>query len=195
MKQRTAWIAIGLVGMVLATTIARRPPATARDVGDQFGPTPSSDAPSPDTRPDEERQPGPTRPADGQPRFRVENIRGRVLFAGESLEKQLGIELVEEAKDRLLVLEDADGRVLPLIEDLRVRAFRRDPRLRERELELTVRRYERAPMLQILRVYALEKGKKLEVDYWCEICAIPMYELQPCQCCQGPIELRFRPVP
>ena len=33
---------------------------------------------------------------------------------------------------------------------------------------------------------------RLELDYWCDICAIAMYELKECECCQGPIELRRR---
>ena len=38
----------------------------------------------------------------------------------------------------------------------------------------------------------LHDGKKYELDYWCDICAIPMYELKECECCQGPIRFRFR---
>ena len=30
-------------------------------------------------------------------------------------------------------------------------------------------------------------------DYWCDICSIPMYEIKRCECCQGPIRMRFQP--
>ncbi|MCA9044880.1 MAG: hypothetical protein KDA69_11205, partial [Planctomycetaceae bacterium] len=40
----------------------------------------------------------------------------------------------------------------------------------------------------------LEKdGTRQEMDYWCDICSIPMYEIKECECCQGPIEFRLRP--
>ena len=45
-------------------------------------------------------------------------------------------------------------------------------------------------MIQVIRAYELAKGGKFELDYWCEICAIAMFELKECDCCQGPIELR-----
>ena len=59
-----------------------------------------------------------------------------------------------------------------------------DPRLRSGEVELLVRRYEKAPAVQLIRWYALRKGGRFEVDYWCDICAVPMYELKTCECCR-----------
>ena len=38
-----------------------------------------------------------------------------------------------------------------------------------------------------------EKGRRQEMDYWCEICSIPMYEIKACECCQADIDLRLRP--
>jgi hypothetical protein len=38
-----------------------------------------------------------------------------------------------------------------------------------------------------------EAGVRQYTDYWCDICSIPMYEIQPCECCQGDIRLRFQP--
>ena len=49
-----------------------------------------------------------------------------------------------------------------------------------------------APAVQIIGVYELAKDGRYEVDYWCSVCAIAMYELKPCECCQGEIELRKR---
>ena len=47
-------------------------------------------------------------------------------------------------------------------------------------------------MLQVIGVYALKGDGKYEVDYWCEVCSIPMYEPKLCECCQEPNELRER---
>ena len=70
----------------------------------------------------------------------------------------------------------------------------RDDRLRKMDVELLVRHYEGVPLVQIIRVYEVADDGKYELDYWCELCAIAMYELKACDCCQGPIELRRREV-
>jgi hypothetical protein len=99
---------------------------------------------------------------------------------------------VPEAKESVLAVETAKGELIPLVEDIRGRAFRKDERLRKMEVELLVRRYEKSPAVKVIRVFEVAKDGKYEVDYWCEICAIAMYELKDCECCQGPIELRKR---
>jgi hypothetical protein len=128
------------------------------------------------------------------PRFVVETMRGRIVFLGEAMQRLAGVKCVDEARERTLALETADGQLLPLLEDVRGRGFRNDPRLRAYDLELIVRRYRVSPFLQTLRVYSLEKAGKFELDYWCDVCAIAMYELKPCECCQGDTEFRRRPV-
>ena len=128
-------------------------------------------------------------------KYRTHSMRGRVVWLNEALKRRYGIGTVPEAAQRVLALETDQGQLLPIVEDIRGRAFRKDPRLRKMDVELLVRQYTGSPQLQIIRVYAHEKGKKVQVDYWCEICAIAMYELKACDCCQGPIDLRRRPVP
>ncbi len=128
-------------------------------------------------------------------KYRTQAMRGRVVWLNEALKRRYGIGTVPEAAQRVLALETAQGQLLPIVEDIRGRAFRKDPRLRKMDVELLVRQYVGSPQLQIIRVYAHEKGKKVQIDYWCEICAIAMYELKACDCCQGPIDLRRRAVP
>ena len=130
-----------------------------------------------------------------QAKYRTRLIRGHVVWLNEALKRRYGIGTVPEAAERVLALETAEGQLLPIVEDIRGRAFRKDPRLRKMDVELLIRQHTGSPLLQIIRVYAHEKGKKVQVDYWCEICAIAMYELKACDCCQGPIDLRRRPVP
>lgn len=126
--------------------------------------------------------------------FTLDTIRGRVVYLAESLEKRAGLATVPEAKDRILALETKTGELIPLWEDVRGRAFRRDERLRKMEVELLVRRYKGSPVVQVIRVFEATPAGLQEVDYWCEICAIAMYELKECECCQGEIELRRRKV-
>lgn len=122
-------------------------------------------------------------------------IRGRFVWLAEAMAKRFGAQAVPEAVERVMAIEAPDGQLVPLLEDVRGRAFRADPALRTFDLELEVRRYRGAPAVQLIRLYSLEKGVRYELDYWCEICSIVMFERKLCECCQGTIELRKRKVP
>ena len=128
------------------------------------------------------------------PKFEVESVRGRIVFFGPALKQQLGVQLVPEAVERTLAIETSDGQLIPILEDLRGRSLRTDERLRDMELELLVRRYSRTPAIQILRIYQWHDDKKYQVDYWCDVCSIVMFETGPCSCCQDHNRLRRRPV-
>ena len=131
----------------------------------------------------------------GELEFRLETVRGRIVWFGEALQRRWGIRTVPEFKERVLALETKDGQLIALLEDIRGRAFRVDERLRNlADCELLVRRYPGVPAVKIVKVFSHEHGKKVELDYWCEICAITMFELKACDCCQGDIELRRRTV-
>jgi hypothetical protein len=122
--------------------------------------------------------------------FQLETLRGKVVFLAEAFQRRAGVASVPEAQDRILAIETKGGELIPLLEDPRGRAFRSDERLRKMEIELLVRRYQATPARQIIRVFEVAEGGRLEIDYWCDVCAIVMYELKECECCQGPIELR-----
>jgi len=132
--------------------------------------------------------------AEPPPAFTLDTIRGRVVYLAEAMEKRTGVASVAEAKDRILALQTAKDEWIPLIEDVRGRAFRRDERLRNMEVELLVRRYSGSPAVQIIRVFEITKDGRFEIDYWCQICAIAMFERKDCECCQEPNELRRRQV-
>lgn len=130
-----------------------------------------------------------------RPEFELVHVRGRVGWLGDAMREQFGLQVTTEASERTLALTTLNGEVLPLLEDSRGRAFRLDERLRTMDVELLVRRYQKTPLLQVLQVFEVNADGGLdELDYWCDICAIAMYELKACDCCQGPIELRRRPV-
>jgi hypothetical protein len=124
--------------------------------------------------------------------FTTETLRGRVVFLAKAVEKQTGVASVPEARERILALQTAAGELVPVLEDVRGRAFRSDDRLRQTQVELVVRRYPRSPAVQIIRVIEVAMDGRYEIDYWCETCAIAMFEMKDCECCQGPVELRRR---
>ncbi|MCI0361442.1 MAG: hypothetical protein L0211_23415 [Planctomycetaceae bacterium] len=133
------------------------------------------------------------RAADPLP-FKLETYRGHVVFLNDALAKRYGITTVPEAADRSLALQTADGALVPIVEDVRGRAFRVDERLRKPEVEILARKFQGVPAVQVIRLFEVTKDGKLELDYWCDICAISMVELKPCECCQGETVLRRRKV-
>ena len=140
---------------------------------------------------DDPDQPETASQDDAEPKHETIRLTGKVVWMADALERRYHIRTGPEEAERVLALENEVG-LYPLVEDVRGRAFRKDERLRGIDVELLVRRYEGSPMVQVIRVFALRDGKKYELDYWCDICAIAMFELKPCECCQGPIELRER---
>jgi hypothetical protein len=132
---------------------------------------------------------------ESNPQYKTRSLQGRVVWLAEALERRFGVKTVSEARQRILALETENGDLYPLVEDVRGRAFRRDERFRGIPVELLVRRHNGSPSIQIIRVFELRDDGKYELDYWCEICAIAMFELKPCDCCQGSIELRARKAP
>lgn len=128
-------------------------------------------------------------PADER-KYTTETLRGKVVWLSDALERQFGVRTEADAAHSAVVLETAEGRLVPIVPDTRGWAFTVDERLRDVELELRVRRYERSSYVQVIRVLRREQGDLFEIDYWCDICAIPMFILKPCECCQGQTRLR-----
>ena len=127
--------------------------------------------------------------ADSEPR--KELFSGKVLQAGDAL-KRKGLRPAEEMNSQI-VLETEAGELIPILADWRGRAFYQDERLRNRRVDLVGYRRPGIPYLQILMVFTFnEAGEREYTDYWCDVCAIPMYEIKACECCQGEIRLRFQ---
>ena len=120
-----------------------------------------------------------------------ELFSGKVVLLHEAL-KDKGIKAFEEMHKQV-ALETPEGEIIPIIADWRGQAFFQDNRLRDRKVELVGTRKPGVPYLQVLMVFTFdEQGERMYTDYWCDICAIPMYEIKPCDCCQGDIRLRFQ---
>ena len=117
---------------------------------------------------------------------------GKVVPLLEALERRK-IETAEEEFKGQVVLETDAGELIPIVPDWRGRAFFQDERLRNRKVELVGYRPAGTPYLKILMVFTFDdQGERQYTDYWCDICSIPMYEIQPCECCQGDVRLRFQ---
>lgn len=121
-----------------------------------------------------------------------ELFTGKVVRLSEAFERRK-IRAYPEHKDQV-ALETAEGELIPIVSDWRGRAFFQDERLRDRKVQLVGTRPKGTPYLQVLMIFTFdEDGERQYTDYWCDICSIPMYEIKPCDCCQGDVRLRFQP--
>jgi len=121
-----------------------------------------------------------------------ELFRGKIVFLRETLARHK-IESREEF-DKQVVLETPAGELIPIVPDWRGRAFFQDERLRNRDVELIGKRQKGIPYLQVLMVFTFDdKGNRQYTDYYCDTCGFPAYEIKQCECCQGPLRLRFQP--
>lgn len=126
-------------------------------------------------------------------RPRKERFQGKVVLLADALRQRDVKAYAEDLKDQV-ALETPQGELLPILPDWRGRAFHQDARLRNRRVELIGFRRPGLPFLQVLTIYTFDaQGQRQYTDYWCDICAIPMYEIKPCDCCQQDIRLRFQP--
>jgi len=135
-----------------------------------------------------DEQPTPT--ADDAQTPKQELYSGEVVRLGDALRKRK-IPFASEMEEHV-VLETATGELIPILADWRGRAFYQDERLRKRKVDLVGFRRTGVPYLQVLTIFTVnDAGRHEYVDYWCDVCAIPMYEIKPCDCCQAEIRLRF----
>ena len=120
-----------------------------------------------------------------------ELFSGKVVMLQEAL-KRRGVKALDEFKSQV-VLESDDGELIPIVPDWRGRAFYQDERLRNRRVDLVGTRQKAAPYLQVLMIFVFDdQGTRQYMDYWCDVCSIPMYEIKPCDCCQMEIRLRLQ---
>jgi len=126
--------------------------------------------------------------------FVTETLRGKVVWLDEAMQRRYGVVTEPVAAKTAVALETPEGNLVPLALDTRGQAFAVDPHLRDVNLELLVRRCAGSPLAQVIRVRKRTPQGLKELDYWCDICAIRMYILKDCECCQGPTRLREEPV-
>ena len=84
--------------------------------------------------------------------YTTETLRGKVVWLGEALDRLYDVATEPAAAESSVVLETSEGHLWPIIPDTRGQSFVVDARLRDRELELPVRRYRGVSLVQIIRV-------------------------------------------
>lgn len=124
---------------------------------------------------------------------KLEFYQGKVVSLADLLGKT-GMKLDADAVPYWLALVTDDGKIYPLIKDSGARMFFKDAKLRNRPMRLTARLHPGSTLLQVINVHSVKNGQLHEVYYWCDICTIRSSELDICDCCGGPVELREPPL-
>jgi hypothetical protein len=194
LRRNCWWVAAVVVAAAIGQQALRRPPAPAA-VANEPATATGKAAERPEAEAKEEAEPeaeAKKQAAERAPAYVQERLRGKVVWLGEALKRLYDIEIDADAARSQVVLETTEGAIHPLVKDSRGRAFYIDEHWREIEMELLVRRQAGSPYVRVIRVYTIKPEGKFDLDYWCDICAIAMYEKKSCECCQGESRIRER---
>lgn len=88
-------------------------------------------------------------------------------------------------------LETGDGSLYVFFSEDPKAAMFRDPRVREKEIEVSG--WLREEQLEINKLRALRDGELVEIFFRCDVCNITAFSPGPCWCCRQEFELRERP--
>jgi hypothetical protein len=113
-------------------------------------------------------------------------LRGRVVCRDEAGRPRAECREV----DRFALL--AGGKLYTFVADEPAAAMFTDPRVRQRELQITALARSR-DQLEIVKIQSVKQGKLYDIFYFCEVCNITAYAPGPCSCCREEMELRERP--
>ncbi len=121
-------------------------------------------------------------------------LAGTVVPLAEAL-KARGIAAEADLLGPMVVLRGADGTLTPLIPNGASKALFTDERLRGRPAEVVGWRHAGVPGLEVVAFRVQEQGTLRTPEYYCDVCTISVRYPQACPCCQGPMELRYKPAP
>jgi len=85
-----------------------------------------------------------------------------------------------------------DGRLYKLSATDTMTAMFSDPRVRQRELQVTAR-LRAGDQLEVIKVQSIKEGKLYDIFYFCEVCNIKAYAPGLCPCCRNDLEFRETP--
>ncbi len=89
-------------------------------------------------------------------------------------------------------LAGKDGRLYKFSTADTMTAMFSDPRVRQRELQLTAR-LRAGDQLEVIKVQSIKEGKLYDIFYFCEVCNIKAYAPVLCPCCRNELEFRETP--
>ena len=86
----------------------------------------------------------------------------------------------------------AEGRLYLFLPTDPLTAMFTDPRVRERELQITARPHP-PNRVEIIKIQSVRGGKLHDLYYFCDVCEITAYAPGPCPCCYADFEFKETP--
>lgn len=121
-------------------------------------------------------------------------LTGKVVLLTAELATR-GVSADADPIARQVVLKTEGGELVPLLSNGAGKALFLDERLRGRPAEVRGWMHEGLPYLEPVQIRVHEAGMLRTPEFYCDICTISVRYPQACPCCQGPMELRFKPAP
>lgn len=121
-----------------------------------------------------------------------QTLRGRVVCLAEEMNASLQTHLPTN-HEHLYGFKTSEGEYYTLLRTKLSEAIFVDPRVRERELVLSVRVLSKSRLLDVIAIKSMKDGVLHDLYYYCFICSIRTVDPAICLCCQEPVE--FMEVP
>ncbi|HEY2933212.1 MAG TPA: hypothetical protein VGK99_15835 [Acidobacteriota bacterium] len=115
-------------------------------------------------------------------------VRGRALCVNGTRQPEPCSSSAEQ-----FVLQTSEGKIYRFLKEDPSTAILTDPRVRERELQVSARRRPE-DHLEIIKVYSVRQDRIFDLYYFCEVCNITAYAPGLCPCCRREMEFRETPV-
>lgn len=117
-------------------------------------------------------------------------IRGRVVCVTEEYERLYKVAADCGHRGHAYTLKTSAGKLYPFLPTDSAAAIFLDQRYRERELQVTARRFPETGFIEVIRLQSWREGRVYNLGYYCEVCNIWTHKPGPCECCQEPVEFR-----
>lgn len=117
-------------------------------------------------------------------------LRGRVVCLAEEFARLYNTKPDCEHRGHLYGLKAADGHLYSFLPTDSATAIYEDPRIRERELQVTARPFPNSSFIEVIKLQSLREGKLYDLYYFCEVCNIESHKPGACDCCHAPTEFR-----
>jgi hypothetical protein len=120
-------------------------------------------------------------------------VRGRIVCLTEELQRLYQVQPDCETRGHVYAVKTAAGQYYPLLPTDSAAAVWLDARYRERELQVTGRRFPQTFFIEVIKYQSWRDNKLYDLDYYCIVCNISTHKPEACVCCQDPVEFRELP--
>jgi hypothetical protein len=116
-----------------------------------------------------------------------------VICLTEDLQKTYQLTPDCDARGHVYSLKTPQGKIYPFLPLDTAAAIWMDERVRQRDLQITVRTFPNSDFIEVIKLKSWLNGRLHNLYYFCDICYISSHKPGPCECCQDPFQFRETP--